>query len=892
MTPLLKNLLGNGSKDREHADEMRTLLHEMQQERSRYEALIERVRASAERLQDLGGPIAKAGSDIDAVAARLGELEQRFAAIAQLSAQYQTLDERAEGLEQGRQRAEAEIADTLEDVQRIRSGFEEVRNKVDAALGLKDQLEAFLEIDKPFQVLHGEAEALRGQVDGTSEHLARLREQQDRLRDAHNLANSKMEALDRRRDDLGRSLQDKERRLANVDQAVRGMDGIQHTVDDVRREIGTLKALGDSVVQKTAALEAQRDTVERALAQAANLERAMRQIDAGVHQQQENEKTLATLQDHAAALRSLHEAVLERSAEISQVQRETDEQTRATRQDLSAVSDEMKKTVARFDFESRGMESVSQRVADLRGALSDCENRFKGLSEPSLAVGELRSKTQALTSQLQTLSEGVGRVGQDMERFLAIRSDLDETGRTARELVEQMAQIQEARPLVEATLRDLEGLGAADTLVKDALEQAQLAHGEIVRLRESQSETRSWLTGVEQSVGELKQQVGDLHAMAPTIAVVQEQAQRLEASMTAIESRREFVEDLQRGMADLGALSGRLDERGRQLQARMEGAEQRFVGLAAHAEEAERLSTTVAAVSSTVNEVEQKTDEIGKAVAAIGARCESVEELADRTRALKAELEQRQHALTEASKDLQRASAARKDAAASAQQLDELAKRLTTALSAAERRLGRLGELSTQIEDRAIGLRSVEKQLSQFEERLAKWEPVEKEVTRSLEQIAARQGTVESLQADLDRMFAMAEKTATEVREITSAHQEIEQSRRLLKEVMDRLQQMRDTADGLDERRRQMTKAEERLARADALLVDVRSSLEALQGEKAIVDQAVEKAGSLQFLLKQAEATIEGLRQEREMTARVRAAVAVGRRADDADDDEEVARAA
>ena len=41
-----------------------------------------------------------------------------------------------------------------------------------------------------------------------------------------------------------------------------------------------------------------------------------------------------------------------------------------------------------------------------------------------------------------------------------------------------------------------------------------------------------------------------------------------------------------------------------------------------------------------------------------------------------------------------------------------------------------------------------------------------------------------------------------------------------------------------------------------------------LKGQKAIVDQAVEKAGSLHFLLKQAEATMDGLREEREQERR------------------------
>jgi chromosome segregation ATPase len=890
MTALLKNLLGNGSKDREAVEAMRAILNDMQQERTRFETLLETVRASTDRLLQLDAPVAKVSNDVDAVAARLGDVEQRFSAVVQLSNQFQTLDERAEGLAQHHQRAETDIAEALEDVQRIRSGFEELINKVDAALGLRDQLGAFLEIDKPFQQLRGEAETLRGQVTGTGEQLARLREQQDRLQDAHNLATSKMEAMDRRRDDLGRSLQDKERRVASVDQAVRGMDGVQNSIDGVKREIVTLKALGDSVVQKAAALEAQRESVDRALAQADHLERAMRQVDAGVRQQQENERSLHALQDSVASLRSMHEAVVERSSEISQLQRETDEQSRAMRQDLDAVSDEMKKTVARFDFESRGMESVSQRVADLRGALSDCEGRFNALNEPSRAVGEIQSQARALATHMQKLSEEVGQVDREMERFRAIRHELNDADRTAREVAGQLAQVQAARPVVEATLRDLEQLSGSHALVKDALEQTLLAHGEIVRVREGQSESQSWMSAVEQSVARLRDQVGEVERMAPTVAVVQEQAQRLSESMTAIESRRGFVEDLHQQMVDLGALGGKLDERGRELHTRMEAAEQRFVALAAQAEEAERLSNTMASVSSHVTDAKKKSGAIAKSIEAIGARCDSVETLAERTRTLKAELEQRHNALAEAAKDLQRASVARQEAEASAQELEDVAKKLGGALTTAERRLAKVGELSSQLDDRAAGLRAVEKRLDGFDERLTQWGPIEKEVTRSLDQIAARHGTVETLQADLDRMVGMAEKTAADVREITSAHQEVEQSRKLLDDVMARLREVKDTTKGLDERRRQMTKAEERLSRADALLVDVRSSLEALQGEKALVDQALEKAGSLQFLLKQAEATIEGLREERETTARVRAAVAAGRQGDD--DDEDVARAA
>src|SRR2546425_3122469 len=119
MTPLLKNLLGNNSKDQEHTAELRALLDDLQQERRHCEALIHSVHASADRLQFLGEPIAKAGSDVDAVAARLAELEQRLTAMASLSLQFETLDERATNLAQGQQQAETQIAEAVEDATRI-----------------------------------------------------------------------------------------------------------------------------------------------------------------------------------------------------------------------------------------------------------------------------------------------------------------------------------------------------------------------------------------------------------------------------------------------------------------------------------------------------------------------------------------------------------------------------------------------------------------------------------------------------------------------------------------------------------------------------------------------------------------------------------------------------
>lgn len=887
MAPSLKSLLGGGSKDRELTEEMRAMLNEMQQERVRYEALLASVRSSSEHLQTLGEPIAQAESGVEAVGTRLAELEQRFSAMVQLVPKFEAMHERVEDLVQGQHRAEAQVIQALEDAKGIRESFADIGARIEQALSLRDRLESFLEVEKPFQQVRDDVGSLRGQVENTGDQLTKMREQHDRLLDAHKLATTKIEALDRRREELSRDMQDKERRVASVSQSVKALDGVQLTVDDLKRQLGTLKALGDFVAQKGAALEAQRDAVESALARAENLDRAMRQVDAGVRQQQANESALTGLQDQVTALQSLHETVIERSREITQLQRDTDEQAREMRLDLAAAQDELKKSVERFDFESRGLESVSQRVTDVRGALSDFENRFKGLSESSQTVATLLSQTQGLAGQLRGLSSELERVDAESAKLESIRRDLDDVSRSAAETGAKTARIEEARPAVEAALRDFEQLRGAHALVKDALEQTQMAHGELTRARDGQQETKVWLAGVEQTVAALESQAEELLAMRAVVDRAQAQTQHIGQSIEMIESRREFVEELQNRLTSLGTLGGNLDERGRQLAARMEAAEHRFEGLSAQADEAERTAQIVTQTSSVLGAAERTAEDVRKKVVAIESRCESVESLAERTQTLRKELEQRHQALESAKKDLQKASGLRQEAATSAQQLDELANRLTTALSVAEGRVTQLSELATKLEHRATDLQPVEHRLDRFEDRMSKWNLVEQSVARSLEQLSARQGTVDALQADLERMFAMAEKTATEVREITSTQREIEDSRKLLESVMGRLKEVRDMSSAIDERKRQMSKAEERLARAEALLMDVHSSLEALQGQKVIVDQAVEKAGSLRVLVRQAEGIADSLREERELVSRMRVAVGGQRQENEFEDEDE-----
>jgi flagellar hook-basal body complex protein FliE len=58
--------------------------------------------------------------------------------------------------------------------------------------------------------------------------------------------------------------------------------------------------------------------------------------------------------------------MVERASEMSQIQHQTEDQAGIIRHEIGAARDEMKNAVERFDFESKGLESVAglERTAD------------------------------------------------------------------------------------------------------------------------------------------------------------------------------------------------------------------------------------------------------------------------------------------------------------------------------------------------------------------------------------------------------------------------------------------------------------------------------------------------------------------------------------------------
>ena len=146
---------------------------------------------------------------------------------------------------------------------------------------------------------------------------------------------------------------------------------------DTKRQLGTLRALTDYVSQKIAALEQQKESVDRATRQAQGLGDLMRKLDVQVQKQQESAGQVNEFYHKIEELQSLHTNVLARSEEITAQQESVERHDKTARDTMASLQADLQKAVQRFEVEKRGLDGVSQRVVDLRGSLSEIENGMR-----------------------------------------------------------------------------------------------------------------------------------------------------------------------------------------------------------------------------------------------------------------------------------------------------------------------------------------------------------------------------------------------------------------------------------------------------------------------------------------------------------------------------------
>jgi chromosome segregation ATPase len=834
------------------------------------EALVARAEAAAEQLRQLA-PVMERSAELDTLRERCVAVERQVQGLEALGARLAAAEQQAERL-----------TAAGEEIDRIQDRMGDLGHKVESALQLRDDVERVLSLEGPVAVLRTEAEALRGQIVEMSEGVGRIRAQHDDALRAHRHTTTRLEAIDQEHQAASGKLEETERRLQSVERSLDPVTQATESIPGVQHQLAVLKSLADHLAQKTTSLEQQREAVDRAASQISKLTVMDRELDTWLRRQEEQIRRFGSIEAKIADVQSLHIKVMARSEELQTAQQEAETAQQGARQALADMREQMRKSSEGFELENRGLHAVSERVADLRGAVKECEARFAVLDAASQGAAAVQAQVRSLTEQAGELSQELLRLSDEARRVSVMRENAEHLETMAGDTAERMQRIEILKPQLDEAVRQLATLTGTREMMADGLEQMRLAQSEMARVRESHSETQSWLTTTDGWTRKVEAQVKELRGMEPAVERIRSEVEQVRAVMSDIETRRAVVEEVHRRLADLGTLSAELKDRAESLRVRMDGAEGRFTQLAAQAEEAHRISDTIAEVAASVGAAERRVDAVDGSVRALESRTTQLDELEERIRLLGQELEQRQGALDKATDHLNRASTLRQESADAAQRLEELSRRIGGTLQKAESQAGGLDRLSGELAARADALKPIDRQLAHFEGLLAQWESAQAEAARGLEQTLARQGAVDALEAQVKHVFDLAERSVEHAQTIGASRHEIEETHQLLQDTHAQLKSAEEALHGFEARRRQLERTEQRLARAEALALEVRSTVESLQAQRAVVEHVIERSGALTFQIKQAEALVETLRRERSLACDVSAAVASMR-----DEDEE-----
>jgi DNA repair exonuclease SbcCD ATPase subunit len=836
------------------------------------DALVQRAERASDALRSQESSLDR-GDQFAAMEERIAGLERGLAAAERLASELGEIKQQASQLTAERERAGEAIAALRAEADQVTSSLGGLAGKIDAVLQLRDHFDRVEELNGQFASMNGEAGAIRSQIRDLIENISRLRTVHDDVLRAHKHATVRLDGLDQRHQNATSKMDTLERRAEAADESLDALLRLATGIPDVQHQLGVLKSTADQVAQKTAALERQRETIGRALSQESQVVSLNARLAGALRGHEEQMRMLAALEGKITEVQGLHETVLARSAEIAGQQQKLDDAERDAAGRLTSLREEMRVSTERFELENRSLDAAGERIAEFRGFVKECETRLGTLDAAVQVVTRTEGRARSLASQVEHLSEDVGRISAQAERLRVVRDDVGQLDVTLHEIAERLERVENARPMVETVVRELSTLNGSQEAIRDGLEQARLASSEMARMRELHAETGTWLGETDERVRTLRGHVDEIERARPAVEALRHEVESVNASIAVIEKRSSSLDSQHDRLATMEGTVAQLDERSTSLRSRMDSAESRFADLARQAGEAQRVATTMASVTAAVDGVERRMDTVGASINALEEHAQRLDSFGERMRVLGQELDQRQGALEKAAEHLTRASDARREAADAARALEEVSHGMIAQRADAETRAARLAEISTQLEERAAGLGDADRRITHLEDLLVRCEAAQVSASQALDQIVGRQATVDAVEAQVKRVFEVAERTSRDLRLVGSAQRDIEGARALLDEMQERLRSTGTAMSDFVERKRQVEHLEQRLARAEALSRDVRSSVELISAQRSVIDQALERSGTLAVQAKQAEGLVEALRAECTMATSLRDAI-------------------
>ncbi|HEX6018632.1 MAG TPA: hypothetical protein VFZ28_11070, partial [Burkholderiaceae bacterium] len=883
---MLDTIFKTGSERRQAHEDLRSLVEQAREERSALEIMLARVSASGPSLVQTTRSLDELSAKTDAVTRRCDQLGKTVSTYDECARHFEQLEARMTDLlgqvADARQHAEALTAPDggLQQIRALAGEMGSQRRDARAAL---DELQREGTNLEALRERLRQATAEMGQSVG---HAVALKGEFDELRLSEEQLRREMQGIRKSAGEARADCEAANSAVAEMQAKLESLSQLQELSKSTEQRLASLNALAEHIAHKAKALEAQKQTVERAVVEATRLNEMVWSMDAqlakltaGGDQIQRAEHTVARMEELAkAAGDELQAASTSREAFVQESL-----QLQAQGQ---SVAESLRATLERLSLDKQSVDAFDERLQAMARAVDETDGRVRSVLTRDDELASMRRETDALGKAFAVLTANADELAQRQSQLDSLAGQLAQVDALGKRTASQHDSLLRAQKEIEAARGEIAAFHQAHaeaTQLRDklALDKASLdALGEraaamlgrapelTARLNDVLGKMASVESG-QQSVVRLGELVGDLDAQLERVG---ERVRFVEQVEARVNSLHAVTTDVERKLADQLARRAEVESLGHlcdTLATHVVDVQQKLDGMTGLQARVQPLASQVSTMTQTLQRTQDLVSAIKLDEAAVHEQRSCLSDLLEQGKALAAECAQRLTQVRSVGDELDRASSLKEQVLAElarvqTQQLDALAQ-----TDATEAQIGRAEALSRQLEQRHTQLLHSAEQVGNLEGRLSELHRHADTVERQIQALADRDVVVQAVKAEVDNIRQISSRSKADLQYVTEHHGDVAATRERVEELLGRLAETEGKVAAIESRRQVIDEVQARAAGITHLLDDIHANLEMLSEQRAVVDDVGEKLSRLDFTVQEAHNTLRALQRERELAERI-----------------------
>ncbi|HEX5108725.1 MAG TPA: hypothetical protein VFV95_09775, partial [Vicinamibacterales bacterium] len=560
MLDAIKGLI-DGGKLQKQSDELQQLIAAAREQQEKLTAALAAVATQGpelDKLTELLHTIDRKADDstarVDAVSSRLQKLEARTTALAGIDGRVQILIDAANQAQQTAARLTGpggELQSHRLHVQRLSALT--VETQASAAALQKEHA--------GFEQCLADLARSRTDVAAAMDNAGRLQAEVDRVRTAVTDLSAECAALRDVSRDAKRHSQEAAATVHDLEQRLETLTEMGPASAVVEEKLTALNSLSEYVSQKTQALEGQRQTVDRATADASRLNEMVWNMNAQIGKLREELTEAERSRETIAKIEQLVEETNQKLDHTSKIRGEFTADAARFERDGHALLQTIRGSLDALAMEKSQFDAFDLRLRTLQTSLEGAEVRMSALLAKEHDVTELRQQLGSLDGLYEAMIARANEIASRQAGLEGLADRLTQVDDLARQTSLRYDSLLESRGDLESLRREVHELQKSRNEAAQLRDRLAGDRAALDAFAERVTALRERTPALEIEIDALLGKFSQVDSAMKQARQLAEMAVDLDARLTRLTGRSEFVEALDARVNALHLVSADVDRR-------------------------------------------------------------------------------------------------------------------------------------------------------------------------------------------------------------------------------------------------------------------------------------------------------------------------------------------